>query len=150
MNKVIIVVLLLILQPALSKSNKTEQADHSGNVFIFTIHFGECIPCLNNAYLLADYIIQSHIPKERILFILQEKRKGIKVDYEERLSHIFDSKKLCFIWNDKLYNDLQIGEDKTGLVSQILVFDTKTNTFIFKAASKSLSSSKLCPYLTCH
>ena len=85
--------MVLMIKPLLAKVNPPPK-DSCNNVFIFTLNLEDCIPCLNNSYVIADFLIKNHVPKEKILFVMNERRKMLEKNYEEEVSHIFESKKI--------------------------------------------------------
>ncbi len=142
--------ILVLLSTSLSATHKQVAPQPGSNyVFIFTMNLEDCIPCLNNAYLIADFIIKHQVPKERILFVIKERKKKVEKNYENEISHILESSKMSFIWNDKLYSALQVGKDKSGKVSELVIFDTNSNTFVYKMNSQRLTSEKIFPFLNC-
>ena len=143
-------IILCVSAPLLSNSSYTPSAgtaQSGNNVFIFTLNLGECVPCLNNAYTITDFIIGRQVPKQKIIFVIKETRKVVEKNYEESLKQIFDSNKISIVWNDKLYSQLQIDKLKRETVSKLNVFDLSTNSFVFTNPTQTLTAAMLTSFV---
>ena len=149
MNKYLLLFCFLFFQPLYESYGNTTKvlSTKDDYVYIFLLNIDECPPCLLNAYNVALSLIERKVPKQKIIFLIEDRRKILKSNYVENLNHIFDSNKITILWNDKLYSQLKIGNKAYEKGSTLLIFDNNKSVFIFNKSAKNISVEDIVSYV---
>lgn len=148
MIKYILITTLLITESLFSFNTFTKNTFERSNSkdFIFLVNTEDCVPCLVNTYNLASMMIDAKIPKEKIIFVLKNKRKIICENYKKDLKKIFDCDKITFLWNTELFEKIKRSINKQDGATTLLIYDNNKSKFIFNMFTKYVTPDKVIPY----
>lgn len=146
MSKYIFLFVFIFVQPVFS-TNPISYSEKSNHTFIFVLNIDECVPCLVNAYNTAKTLIINKVPKQNIIFVIEQKRKILEEKYVEKLKNILDYDKITLLWNSDLFNNLKEGNRALGKNSSLLIYDDNKKKFVFNMLTKFVSTDKISAYL---
>ncbi len=147
MTKYFILFVFLLVQPVFSRAPHLEVPADMNKDFIFLLNINECIPCLNNAYDVAKLLISKKIPKQKIIFVIEERRKVLETNYINKLKNILDCDKITILWDSKLFDQFKEGANVFAKNSTLLIYNKDKNAYDLNILAKYVSPAKISPYL---
>ena len=142
--------MFLLLEPFLYSqttiATKDSLPNNASKDFIFIINPEDCVSCLINTYNLVNLSSDNNVAKKNLILILRDKRKVVEENYEANFRKTMPLDKLTLVWNTELYEKIKKSANRVDETSCVLIFDKKSNKFVFNNITKNTSPADIIPF----